>query len=95
MFQYIRSVAEHFGEMAHEDDLSSSRTVRTNVIERFFLAPHSVGYHLEHHLFPGVPFYNLPRLHEMLMQQEIYQEKAHITDGYIKGLLRELGGHAA
>ena len=90
MFQYIRSVAEHFGEMAYEDDLSSSRTVRTNALEQFFLAPHYVGYHLEHHLFPGVPFYNLPQLHNLLMKQDLYKQKAHITDGYVKGLLREL-----
>ena len=25
--------------------------------------PHNINYHLEHHLFPGVPFYNLPKLH--------------------------------
>jgi sphingolipid delta-4 desaturase len=25
------------------------------------------GYHLEHHYFPGVPFYNLPRLQKMLL----------------------------
>lgn len=24
------------------------------------------NYHLEHHYFPGVPFYNLPRLHKLL-----------------------------
>ena len=91
MFQYIRSVAEHYGEMAHEDSLSSSRTVRPTLLEKFFIAPHSVGYHLEHHLFPGVPFYNLPRLHQLLMKQEVYQENAHITNGYVSGLLQELG----
>lgn len=91
MFQYIRSVAEHYGEMAYEDDLSSSRTVRTSFLEEFFFAPHSVGYHLEHHLFPGVPFYNLKRLHSALMEQDLYRSRAHITNGYVHGLLNELG----
>jgi fatty acid desaturase len=55
MFQYIRSVAEHFGDLEYEDLLSSTRTiVKINPIERFFLAPHNVGYHLEHHLYPAV-----------------------------------------
>lgn len=93
MVQYIRSVAEHFGEMAYEDALSSSRTVMPNLIERFLIAPHHVGYHLEHHLYPGVPFYHLPKLHAMLMEQEDYAQKAHITQSYTTGLLNELGAN--
>lgn len=91
MFQYIRSVAEHFGELAYEDELSSSRTVQPNWLEKILIAPHQEGYHLEHHLYPGVPFYNLPKLHLLLMQTKVYQDKAHITKGYLSGLLKELG----
>ena len=91
MFQYIRSVAEHFGELAYDHLLTSTRSVKPNLIERFFIAPHQVGYHLEHHLYPGVPFYNLPKLHQLLMEHEEYGQKAHITQGYCSGLLNELG----
>lgn len=91
MFQYIRSVAEHFGELAYDHDLTSSRTVKVNYLERFFLSPHNVGYHLEHHLYPGVPFYHLPKLHKLLMDQKEYSQKAHITKGYVTGLMDELG----
>lgn len=91
MFQYIRSVAEHFGELAYDHDLTSSRTVKANYLERFFLSPHNVGYHLEHHLYPGVPFYHLPKLHKLLMDQKEYSQKAHITRGYVTGLMDELG----
>ncbi len=91
MFQYIRSVAEHFGELAYENDLNSSRTVKPSLIERFLIAPHNVGYHLEHHLYPGVPYYNLPKLHDMLMEQDEYKSTAHITETYTFGLLNELG----
>jgi len=70
MFQYIRSVAEHFGDLAYEDDLSSSRTVKPTLLEKFLIAPHYVGYHLEHHLYPGVPFYHLKKLHVLLMEQK-------------------------
>ncbi|MCB0597880.1 MAG: fatty acid desaturase family protein [Lewinellaceae bacterium] len=92
MFQYVRSVAEHFGELEHDHALTSSRTVKANALERFFFAPHNVGYHLEHHLYPGVPFYNLPALHQLLMQEAEYKGKAHVTQGYWKGLMEELGG---
>jgi len=26
----------------------------------------NMGYHLEHHMFPRVPYYNLPKLHALL-----------------------------
>ena len=91
MFQYIRSVAEHFGELAYDDILTSSRTVLPNLLETFFISPHNVGYHLEHHLYPGVPFYHLPQLHKLLMEQDAYKNKAHITVGYTSGLMNELG----
>ena len=26
----------------------------------------NMQYHLEHHLYPNVPYYNLPRLHELI-----------------------------
>ncbi len=91
MMQYIRSVAEHFGDLEYEDDLSHSRTVKPHWIEKILIAPHNVGYHLEHHLYAGVPFYHLPDLHDALMENEAYREKAHITHGYVRGLLNELG----
>ncbi len=91
MMQYIRSVAEHFGDLEYEDDLSHSRTVKPHWIEKILIAPHHVGYHLEHHLYAGVPFYHLPDLHDALMKNEAYREKAHITHGYVRGLLNELG----
>jgi len=29
----------------------------------------SMQYHLEHHLYPNVPYYNLPALHELIKDQ--------------------------
>ena len=91
MFQYIRSVAEHFGELAYEDLLTSTRTYKVSLFEQFFFAPHNVGYHLEHHLYPGVPYYNLPKLHNLLMKDAAYNANAHITIGFFSGLVNELG----
>lgn len=91
MFQYIRSVAEHFGELTYDHLLTSTRSVKTNWVESFIFAPHNVGFHIEHHLYPGVPYYHLPKLHDMLMEQPEYAGKAHITHGYIQGLFNDLG----
>ena len=89
MFVYIRGVAEHFGSMDYDEELGSTRTVRPYFWERWFFAPHNINYHLEHHLFPGVPFYNLPELHKALMSDDAYRSKAHVTRGYSTGLVRE------
>lgn len=89
LFLYIRSVAEHFGSMDYESELGSSRTVLPYLWERAFFAPHNVNYHLDHHLYPSVPFYNLPKLHAALMADPEYAAGAHITRGYSTGLVRE------
>lgn len=89
LFLYVRSVAEHFGSMDYEEELGSTRTVVPYWWERCFFAPHNVNYHIEHHLFPGVPYCNLPKLNAALMRDEGYRAKAHITRGYSTGLLRE------
>ena len=86
---YIRSVAEHFGSMDYEEELGSTRHVDPYFWERWFFCPHNVNYHLDHHLFPSVPFYNLPALHEKLLENAEYRKKAHITRGYSTGLVNE------
>ena len=78
----IRSIAEHFGVEA-DHDLNSSRNFAGPVWERLLLAPHSVGHHLDHHLFPSVPFYNLHRLNRVLMTDIRYAKEAHQNDRLI------------
>lgn len=80
----VRSWAEHFG-LPWSGDLSDSRTILSNPVGRFFFHPHNGGYHLDHHLFPAVPFYNLPKLHAALMRTRSYRESASIADGYLFG----------
>ena len=90
MFKYIRSFAEHCGDLEYENLLNSTRTVNATFLEKFFIAPHNVHYHIEHHLYPGVPYYNLPKLKRMLMEDVTYKANAHYSNGYFSGLLKEL-----
>ena len=63
----VRGVLEHAAVPDKADPLRNARTVVSpNSLAQFFLNPHHVGYHLEHHLYPGVPHYHLPRLHAAL-----------------------------
>ncbi|GGC48997.1 fatty acid desaturase family protein [Chelatococcus reniformis] len=62
----IRNIAEHAVVPDNDDPLRNTRTTRANVLERLFIAPYYVNYHLEHHLMMYVPCYNLRRVHEIL-----------------------------
>lgn len=46
------------------DHRLNTRTVLMNPIFRFLYA--NMNYHIEHHMFPMVPFYRLPELHELI-----------------------------
>jgi fatty acid desaturase len=64
----IRNIAEHAVVPDSDDPLRNTRTTRAGFLERLFVAPYWVNYHLEHHLLFYVPCYNLPRVHEILMR---------------------------
>lgn len=77
----IRSIAEHAVVPDPSHPLGQTRTVRAGWVERLFVAPNLVQYHLEHHLLMTVPHYNLPRFHEMLDERGLLVD-ACIADGY-------------
>lgn len=60
-------ITQHAG--LREDVLDhrlNTRTVYMNPVFRFLYL--NMNYHVEHHLFPAVPYYNLPQLHEELKE---------------------------
>jgi fatty acid desaturase len=64
----IRNIAEHAVVADSDDPLRNTRTTKARFIERAFIAPYFVNYHLEHHLLMYVPCYNLPKVHAILMR---------------------------
>ena len=81
----IRSIAEHAVVPDPSDPIGQTRTVRAGWLERLFIAPNQVQYHLEHHLLMTVPHYNLPRFHEMLRERGILED-ACVADNYAQVL---------
>jgi fatty acid desaturase len=65
----IRGMSQHTGLDSQSDIILGTRTILTNPVTRFFMC--NENYHLEHHLYPGVPWYNLPILHDKLKQELI------------------------
>ncbi len=87
----IRSIAEHSAIDGRDVAYAQTRTVYPTILERIFLAPKNVNYHLEHHFFPSVPFYRLPALHALLMSKPGFAKSAHLTQSYL-GVLKECLG---
>lgn len=93
----VRGGAEHCAMAPNDarytreapDPLLTTRTVVASPLMKAFAVPHNVSYHLEHHLYPSVPFFRLQALHERLMNEPEFRERAHITYGH-RALLREL-----
>jgi fatty acid desaturase len=60
----VRGMSQHTLLEHHFDPVLGTRSILTNRVTAFFMC--NENYHLEHHLYPGVPWYNLPRLHREL-----------------------------
>lgn len=61
------------------DHRLNSRTVYLNPISRFIYW--NMNYHVEHHIFPMVPYHALPRLHEAI-KHDLPAPNASISDAY-------------
>lgn len=83
----LKGIAEHFA-VEEADAANVSRTMHLSFPERLLVAPKNIAYHVEHHLYPSVPFHRLPALHRRLMEEPAYRERVHVTRGYL-GMLRE------
>ncbi len=72
------------------DHRLNSRTVYMNPISRFIYW--NMNYHVEHHMFPMVPYHALPKLHAMI-KDDLPAANRSILEGYremIPAFLRQL-----
>lgn len=72
------------------DHRLNSRTVYMNPISRFIYW--NMNYHVEHHMFPMVPYHALPRLHAMI-KHDLPEPNPSMLHGYremIPAFLRQL-----
>lgn len=92
-FTNVRGWAEHaMTDPAHP--LTRTRVVTSNRIVSFLMC--NTNYHLEHHLYPSMPWYNLRKLH-VLLQDEYRQTGSFVESSYLRflwdGLRAGVHGH--
>lgn len=85
----LRGMSEHNGLSLKTEIQSSRTTVWSNPIMGYLVTPFYVNYHLEHHLYPQVPYFHLKLLHEELMKKELYKTEAAISRNYLSNLIKQ------
>ncbi|HTE88394.1 MAG TPA: fatty acid desaturase, partial [Terriglobales bacterium] len=94
----FRTIAEHIA-IPGKSGWHAVRHIRAPLIERLLFAPFNINNHIAHHLFPRVPYYNLPKLQTLIEAHPQFKE----FDGCVKqsylglksGVLGELIGLTA
>ena len=67
----------------HHGRLDLARNTITVTSPTISLLWANINYHVEHHIYPAVPFYNLPRLHRLL-QDRPYQRDRHLLERVLR-----------
>ncbi len=64
----LRAIAEHGGMIRSKDRRRTTHVIRQSRLARYWMVPYNTGWHLAHHVDMGVPWRNLPRLHDELVR---------------------------
>lgn len=66
----LRTAVEHAFDAGYvpqgREAVWVARSVNASWLERLIIAPLDIPYHFEHHLLPGVPYYNLSKVRKLL-----------------------------
>lgn len=73
----LRAIAEHGGMEASRDRRRTTHHIEQSWAARFWIVPYRTGWHLAHHVDMGIPWRNLPALHQELV------DAGWITDAYV------------
>lgn len=68
----VRVFCEHsmMTSDAAADESMRLVTYESNWFEKMFFAPHNMNFHMAHHLWPSIPYYNLPEADRLIRDSE-------------------------
>ncbi len=75
----IRGMSQHTLLEHVDDEVRGTRSILTNPLVRYFMC--NENYHLEHHLHPGVPWHQLPKVHAAL-EKDLRKQGAPYIPSY-------------
>jgi len=75
----LRAICEHGAVRDYASPLTAARTNTGPGWLMWLFFPHHVNFHIEHHLYPSIPFYNLPRAHQEMLAHGVL-EQAEVRD---------------
>lgn len=83
VFLRVRQIADHavVPDSLSKNPLLHARSTTATWWEKLLFAPHHEHYHLEHHLVPTAPSWNLPKLHNILIEANAIPEGSQ-SNGY-------------
>lgn len=79
----INAYQEHAFAAPHAEPFARTRTSRAVT-----LLHAGSNFHVEHHLYPSVPCWRLPRVHRLLMERHWYAEREHLLDASLIGTFK-------
>lgn len=70
LIRFVAEVSEHAALECKNEFVST----RNNLgwFNEWFIQPCGTGYHMVHHIFPKIPWFNLARAHELLIKDKTY-----------------------
>ena len=89
LFNSMRFIAEHYGTRWDAGPMAGTRTVISNPVHAFFW--NNINLHIGHHVYPGVPWYNLGELHGLL-ESQIAASGALVDKSYLAVYMNALWG---
>jgi fatty acid desaturase len=93
----LRAFADHAVPEKEDKEGDPHRLVsfKPSFFEGIFFSPHNMNLHSEHHLWPGLPYYNLPKAHSLIKERpEVTVRRSYLR--FFLSVLKQTGkGKAA
>ncbi len=93
----LRAICEHGAVVDYGSALTAARTNVGPGWVMWLLFPHHVNHHLEHHIYPAIPHYNLPACHRAMAARGVFEgaELRSVTETLARVFADPVGGRAS